>query len=71
MYKYRWYCRWCGNTYTPTKQTERDGFCTNKCKQAQHRAYTKYKNSVTPKKGSSRSAATITGKSNAKRKDSK
>ena len=42
MYKCFWYCRWCGNEYTPVKQTDRDGFDTKACKQAHHRAYKKY-----------------------------
>ena len=56
MYKNTWYCRWCGNEYTPAKQTDRDGFCAKACKQALHRAYKKYvtlKNNPSPigKKG--------------------
>ncbi|GAH84624.1 unnamed protein product [marine sediment metagenome] len=42
MYKYRWYCRWCGTLYTPIEQTDRDGFCSSKHKQAHYRAYKKY-----------------------------
>jgi len=64
MYKHHWYCRWCGKQYRPDQETERDGFCSTKCKQALHRAYKaytawllgkrgkrgKYKNSALPKK---------------------
>jgi len=42
MYKSYWFCRWCGVMYNPEKQTERDGFCTDACKQAHYRAYRKY-----------------------------
>ena len=46
MYKYIWYCRWCGAT-TPNGKTERDGFCPGgKCKQAHHRAFKKYRQGV-------------------------
>lgn len=42
IYKSVWYCRWCGNTYRPQKDTDRDGFCCPACKQAHHRAYKLY-----------------------------
>jgi len=42
IYKSTWFCRWCGNTYKPLKDTDRDGFCSPACKQAHHRAYKKY-----------------------------
>lgn len=42
MYKYRWYCRWCGTHYKPKEQTDRDGFCCAAHKQAHYRAYRKY-----------------------------
>ena len=41
MIYYR-FCRWCGDSYTTLKRTDRDGFCTKACKQAHHRAYKKY-----------------------------
>ena len=42
IYKNTWYCRWCGHTYRPLKDTDRDGFCSPACKMAHHRAYKKY-----------------------------
>ncbi len=42
IYKQTWFCRWCGTPYRPRKETDRDGFCSPKCKQAHHRAYKKY-----------------------------
>jgi len=42
IYKQTWWCRWCGSTYKPLKQTDRDGFCPGgKCRMALHRAYRK------------------------------
>ena len=77
MYKNVWYCRWCGITYAPNKQTERDGFCSTRHKQALHRAHKKYVTaksisaawlqlpSVTPSKAKKK------GKTNAKTKKEK
>ena len=42
IFKSTFYCRWCGNTYKPLKDTDRDGFCCPACKQAHHRAYKLY-----------------------------
>lgn len=42
IYKSTWYCRWCGRTYKPLKDTDRDGFCRPACKQALYRAYKLY-----------------------------
>ena len=42
LYKTKWFCRWCGNPYTPQQQTERHGFCSTAHKQAHHRAYKSY-----------------------------
>jgi len=42
IYKSQWFCRWCGLTYKPLKDTDRDGFCSPACKQALHRALKKY-----------------------------
>lgn len=42
MYKYVWYCRWDGKIYKPLQETDRDGFCSNACKQALYRAHKKY-----------------------------
>lgn len=51
MYKSTWYCRWCGNEYRPDKESERDGFCSDKCKQALHRAYKAYTDYLLGKRG--------------------
>lgn len=42
MYKYDYYCRWCGRTYKNKGNTDRDGFCSKAHKQAHWRAYKKY-----------------------------
>lgn len=51
MYKTNWFCRWCGNEYRPDQETERDGFCSGKCKQALHRAYKAYTDYLLGKRG--------------------
>lgn len=42
MWKYHWWCRWCGHEYKPVREGERDGFCSAACKMAHHRAWKEY-----------------------------
>ena len=36
------YCRWCGKAYKAKAPIGKDGFHSNACKMAHHRAYKKY-----------------------------
>lgn len=46
--KHKSYCRWCGIVWTPAVISDRDGFCCTAHKQAHHRAYSRYRATVTP-----------------------